>query len=333
MGTDLGPEELLRGAWDAVTTLEHLSVVATGPRETLERLLRDSGWQHPRIRVEDAAEVVGMDESPKESLKKRNSSVAVAAQLVKAGQADGMVSPGNTGATMAHAMLAWRMLPGISRPAIAAFFPQPRRPLILLDVGANVDCRPRHLMHFAVMGAAYSHYIFHCRNPRVGILSIGEEDCKGNEAVFETQKLLRDTNLNFRGNAEGRDLLNGSFDVVVCDGFVGNIVLKFGESVVDFLFHNLKEEVKGSLTAQLGALAMVPAIRSFKKRVDVNEFGGAPLLGLQGNCIICHGSSRAKAITSALRTAGDLAGAKLNEHIVDLAAANTEPAAAALPNA
>ena len=330
MGTDIGPEEILQGAADAIAQYPHISVIATGPHDRLQSIIRDRGFTSPRLAVEDAPELVTMDESPRDSLRKRASSVAVAARLVKEGRADAMVSPGNTGATMAHAMFQWRTLPGISRPAIAAFMPHPRRPLIFLDVGANVDCRPRHLFHFAVMGSVYSRLMLHCRSPKVGILSVGEEATKGNDLVFETRKLLEASTLNFLGNAEGRDLLAGQFDVVVCDGFVGNIVLKFGESVVEFLFSNLKEEVKGNLLTQLGAAAMLPALRSFKRRVDHAEQGGAPLLGLQGNCIICHGSSRARAIMNALRSAGDLVGAKVNEHIVELAAANAavgQPAA------
>jgi glycerol-3-phosphate acyltransferase PlsX len=333
MGADIGPEEIMRGAHEAVLKHEHISVVAVGPAARLRGIQRVHDWTHPRLSVEDAPEVVGMDESPKESLKKRDSSVAVAARLVKEGRADGMVSPGNTGATMAHAMFQWRTLPGISRPSIAAFFPHPRRPLILLDVGANVDCRPKHLLHFGIMGSVYSRFMFHCRRPRVGVLSIGEEDSKGNDLVFDTQKLLRASTLNFVGNAEGRDLLTGSFDVVVCDGYVGNIVLKFGEGVVEFIFENLKEEVGRQFLTQIGALAMLPALKRFKKRVDYTEVGGAPLLGLNGTCVICHGSSRAKAIMNALRTASDLVGAKVNEHIVELAAENAavgaEPATVA----
>ena len=303
MGTDSGPEEMLHGAYEAVVKHSHISVIATGPVPRLHAVLRANKWIHPRITLENADEVVGMDESPRESLKKRDASVAVAARLVKQGRADGMVAPGNTGATMAHAMFQWRTLPGISRPSIAAFFPHPRRPLILLDVGANVDCRPRHLLHFAIMGSVYSRFMFHCRRPRVGVLSIGEEDSKGNELVFEAQKLLRASTLNFAGNAEGRDLLKGGFDVVVCDGYVGNVVLKFGEGVVEFIFENLKEEVGRQFLSQIGALAMLPALKRFKKRVDYTEVGGAPLLGLNGNCVICHGSSRAKAIMNALHTA------------------------------
>jgi glycerol-3-phosphate acyltransferase PlsX len=224
---------------------------------------------------------------------------------------------------MATAMFRWRTLPGISRPSIVAVIPHPKRPSILLDVGANVDCKPRHLLHFGLMGAAYAKYVLHRPNPRVALLSIGEEDSKGNDLVFETQRLLRRSTLNFVGHAEGRDIINGVFDVIVCDGFVGNVVLKFGEGLAEFLFKNIKEEVGRNPVSKLGALTMIPAFRSLKKQVDYAEYGGAPLLGLHGVCVICHGSSRSKAIKNAIRVAGEMVGAKVNQHIIDLAARNS----------
>lgn len=318
MGTDHGPEVLLEGAFLAVQQFPKLTVICTGPRGRLQSLLRQHGWEHPRLQIEDAKEVVSMHETPSDSLRKRHSSVAVAARLVHEKIADGMVSAGNTGATMATTLLMWRTLPGISRPAISAILPHPERPCVLLDVGANVDCKPRHLLHFAIMGAVYSRYMFYRRHPRVALLSIGEEACKGNELVLATRELLGATNLNFAGNAEGRDLVKGKFDVVVCDGFVGNIVLKFGEAVVDFIIDSIKQEVQKSLVSQLGAVAMMPALRNFKRQVDYAEFGGAPLLGVRGNCIIAHGSSHAKAIKNAIRVAAEMAGARINEHIIEV---------------
>lgn len=317
MGSDHGPEVLLEGAYLAVLQYPQLQVVCTGPRARLTSLLRHHGWLHPRLHVEDAPEVVTMHEAPSDSLRKRNSSVAVAARLVHEGKAHGMVSAGNTGATMAVTLLTWRTLPGISRPAISAILPHPERPCVLLDVGANVDCKPRHLLHFAMMGAVYSRYIFFRRHPRVALLSIGEEETKGNELALSARELIRQTNLNFCGNAEGRDLVKGKFDVIVCDGFVGNIVLKFGEAVVEFIIDSIRQEVQKSLVSQLGAVAMMPALRNFKRQVDYAEFGGAPLLGVRGNCIIAHGSSHAKAIKNAIRVAAEMAGARVNEHIVE----------------
>ncbi|MCX7625128.1 MAG: phosphate acyltransferase PlsX [Candidatus Sumerlaeaceae bacterium] len=317
MGTDHGPEVLLEGAFLAVTQYPTLSVICTGPQGRLRSILRHHGWQHPRLHIVDAPEVVGMHEAPSDSLRKRNSSVAVAARLVLENRAQGMVSAGNTGATMATTLLMWRTLPGISRPAISAILPHPDRPCVLLDVGANVDCKPRHLLHFAIMGSVYSRYMFYRRHPKVALLSIGEEETKGNELVLAARELLAETNLNFAGNAEGRDLVKGKFDVVVCDGFVGNIVLKFGEAVVEFIIESIKQEVQKSLVSQLGAVAMMPALRNFKRQVDYAEFGGAPLLGVRGNCIIAHGSSHAKAIKNAIRVAAEMAEAHVNDHIVE----------------
>jgi len=317
MGSDHGPEVLLEGAYLAVSQYPTLRVICTGPRMRLHSLLRHHGWQHPRLFVEDAPEVVSMHEAPSESLRKRQSSVAVAARLVQERKADGMVSAGNTGATMAVTLMMWRTLPGISRPAISAILPHPERPCVLLDVGANVDCKPRHLLHFALMGSVYSRYTFFRRHPRVALLSIGEEETKGSELVFAARDLLRTTNLNFAGNAEGRDLVRGKFDVVVCDGFVGNIVLKFGEAVVEFIMDSIRQEVQKSLVSQLGAVAVMPALRNFKRQVDYAEFGGAPLLGVRGNCIISHGSSHAKAIKNAIRVAAEMAGARVNDHIIE----------------
>ena len=323
MGTDIGPEEMLQGAIDAVNEFPSVTVLCTGPSARLASIFRQRQWEHPRLLIEDAPEVVGMHEAPRESLRKKESSVAVAARLVYDGHANAMVSAGNTGATMAHAMVRWGRLPGVSRPAIAAVIPHPKHPCILLDVGANVDCKPRHLLHFAIMGTVYAKCIFHRQKPRVGLLSIGEEETKGNELVFESQKLLRASNLTYHGNAEGRDIVKGEIDVVVCDGFVGNVVLKFGEGIAELIFRNLKEELSRNIVSQLGALAMLPAFRSLKKRVDYAEYGGAPLLGLKGNCVICHGSSRAKAIKNAIRVASEMVGAKVNERIVDLTARNS----------
>lgn len=324
MGSDHGPDEVLKGAYDAVVAFPHVTVVCCGPADRLKGLIRTHGWRHDRLLVEHASDVVGMRDTPKDSLKKKDSSVAVAARLVHEKRAGGMVSPGNTGATMATAMMQWRTIPGISRPAIAAVLPHPKRRCVLLDVGANVDCKPRHLLHFAMMGAVYSHAVFHRRTPRIGLLSIGEEECKGNELTLTAHTLLKESTLHFSGNAEGRDLMRGTFDVVVCDGFVGNVVLKTSEGLAEFIMQHLKEEVQSSgLVSQLGALAMKPALKSFKRKVDYAEYGGAPLLGLNGTCIICHGSSRAKAIMNAIRVAAEMIAARVNDRIEELLQANT----------
>lgn len=316
MGTDHGPEEIIDGAWGALEKHPYLEVVLTGPQERLERIIRAKGYDHPRLRIENATEVVAMHEAPKDALKKQDSTVSVGARLVSEGRAMALVSAGNTGATMATAMMQWKRLPGVSRPAITAVFPHPFRPVVLLDVGANVDCKPRQLLHFAVMGSVYSRLILQRRKPRVGILSVGEEDTKGNELVFAARELLRQAPIQFGGNAEGRDLFAGNFDVVVCDGFVGNICLKLSESLVRFLTDNMKGEVSRNPISMMGAFAMIPAYRSFKRKVDHEEYGGLPLLGLQGTCIICHGSARAKSVKNALRVAANMVHARVNHHIV-----------------
>jgi len=324
MGTEIGVDEMLRGALEAVEHMPLVSVICVGDQPLIEKHLRKLGIVHPRISVEHAEEVVGMSEQPHQALKKKNSSIAVAARLVHEKAADAVVSPGNTGATMATCMVAWKRLPGISRPAIATLLPHPKRPCLLLDVGANVDCKGRHLLHFGIMGATYAQYVLYRRNPVVGLLSNGEEDCKGTEMVKEAGAFLRASTLTFGGNAEGRDLMRGTFDVVVCDGFVGNVVLKFGEGLAEFIMTNLKEEVRRSLISKVGALTMLPALQRFKKQVDHAEYGGAPLLGLNGVCIICHGSSRAKAIRNAIRVASEQVSLKVNKHILEVLEANPD---------
>lgn len=334
MGTEVGVEEMLKGALAAVEALPQVSVICVGDAELLSKHMARLGIQNKRISVEPSDEVISMGEQPHQALKKVNSSIAVAARLVSESRADAVVSPGNTGATMATCMVKWKRLPGISRPAIATLLPHPKRPCLLLDVGANVDCKGRHLLHFGIMGSTYARHVLHRRNPRVGLLSNGEEDCKGTEMVKEAGSFLRASTLNFRGNAEGRDLMNGTFDVVVCDGFVGNVVLKFGEGLAEFIMTNLKDEVSRSVISKVGALTMLPALQRFKKQVDHAEYGGAPLLGLNGVCIICHGSSRAKAIQNAIRVASEQVCLIVNQHILDTLRENpdihskpTEPAA------
>jgi glycerol-3-phosphate acyltransferase PlsX len=322
MGTEAGPQEALMGAFAAVQAMPHVTVICTGDKNLLESLVRQHRLRHERLHIEHASAVVGMDEKPHDAVRKLDTSVAVAARLVLEKRAGGLVSPGNTGATMATCMVGWKRLPGISRPAIAAVLPHPLRPCVLLDVGANVDCKARNLLHFGVMGSVYAQYVFHRRNPRVGLLSNGEEESKGNELVRESFSLLKSSTLNFRGNAEGRDLMSGRFDVIVCDGFVGNALLKFGEGLSEFIMTNLKEEVQRSVVSQLGALAMLPAFRKFKKQVDHTEYGGAPLLGLNGTCVICHGSSQAKAIMNAIRVASELVAMRVNEHIQEVLSVN-----------
>ena len=314
MGGDRGPEVTVDGAIAALDSTDH-EILLVGHQDVLKPLLANHGVRSRRIQVVHATQVVSMHERAKESLRKSDSSIAVTMRLAKTGEADAVVSAGHTGAAVAAAIMSWRSLPGIHRPAIAWTIPAVETPSVLLDVGATVNCKPIHLHQFALMGAAFVQHVRGVEHPSVGLLNIGEEETKGNEVTLQAAQLLEKSHLNFRGNAEGRDLVRGTFNVIVCDGFVGNIILKFAEALAEWLITSLKGEVNKNILATLGALAMKPVFRSFKKRIDYAEYGGAPLLGLNGVCIICHGSSNAKAISSAIRVAGETARHELNKHI------------------
>jgi glycerol-3-phosphate acyltransferase PlsX len=258
-----------------------------------------------------------MNESPSAALrKKKHSSIRVGLELVKRGEADAFISAGNTGAVMATAMVTLGSLPGVERPAIALIVPTLRGQSILLDAGANADCKPRHLLQFAIMGDIYARQVMGKKSPTVGLLSIGEEESKGNELTREAFKELEEErSLNFTGNVEGREVFSGAADVIVCDGFTGNIALKISESAAEFFTVLLKEELEKGLVGKLGALLTRGAFRRFKKRVDYTEYGGAPLLGVGGMCIISHGRSTAKAIKNAIRVAAECVENGVIEHI------------------
>jgi glycerol-3-phosphate acyltransferase PlsX len=247
--------------------------------------------------------------------KKRNSSVRLAFDLVKDGKACAAVSAGNSGATMAAGMFVLKRISGIERPAIAQIFPTLKGKTLVLDVGGNVDCKPIHLAQFAIMGEVYARYAMGISNPSVGLLSNGEEDSKGNELTRDTNALLRATSLNYSGYVEGRDIFKGTVDVVVCDGFVGNVVLKLSEGLSDAAGKMLKEEILKSWVSKLGYLFVRGAFNRFKKIVDYAEYGGAPLLGINGVGMICHGGSNVKAIKNAIRFAHDYARSGVTEHV------------------
>jgi glycerol-3-phosphate acyltransferase PlsX len=252
---------------------------------------------------------------PSVVLKKKNSSLYVAGMLVREGEADGLVSAGNTGAVLAVGKFVVGTAEEVERPTIGVPLPNPKGKTVLLDVGANVDCKPRHLLQFAIIGHTYAEEILGIKNPRVGILSIGEEEGKGNELVKEAYPLLKRSKLNFLGNAEGRDIYAGTFDVIVCDGFVGNVVLKASESLGLAVVQMIKEEVQKSLLARLGALLMLPALNNFKKKADFAEYGGIPLLGAKKPVIITHGRANAKAIKNAIRVANEFLTHRFNEKL------------------
>ncbi|MBN1902105.1 phosphate acyltransferase PlsX, partial [Candidatus Sumerlaeota bacterium] len=316
MGGDYGPRGIVEGAMKA-SPLYDYNLLLVGNERYIRRLLMARRFESPKVRIVPSSENVEMGESPKGSLKKRHSSIALSVGLVKEGKADALISAGNTGAVMASCLMGWRPLPGINRPAIATLLPTQKHPVVMIDAGANVDSKPANLVQFAVMGHCYSHFVMGRAKPRIGLLNIGEEPSKGNELTQAAHKLLTQTHLNFRGNVEGRDIISGKYDVIVCDGFIGNVVLKFAEGIAGMILKSIKGEIAKSVISRLAAIGVMPAFKSFKKRVDYSEYGGAPLLGLNGTCIICHGISNYKAIMNAIRVAGEIVTHNLNKHIVN----------------
>jgi glycerol-3-phosphate acyltransferase PlsX len=317
MGSDHAPQPEINGAIQA-TRHPGVRVLLVGQEEVLRpALAQHSAADRQRVEIVPAAEVIRMDEKAVRAFRsKRNSSIHVACRLVRDGKAVGLVSAGNTGAVMTTAKMILGSLPGVQRPALAAVFPTASgRPAVMLDVGANVDCRSDHLEQFAVMGEIYYRVIFGAAQPRVGLLSIGEEEIKGNDLTREAFGLLRRLPLNFVGNVEGRDLYNGNVDVVVCDGFVGNVALKVSEGLVETIRAMLKRSLESTLASKVGYVLSRQAFAEFKKQLDYSEYGGAPLLGLRGIAIISHGSSNANAIKNAIRIARESHVRNINESI------------------
>lgn len=304
MGGDRGPEVTVEGAVTAARELGS-TVILVGDEQVLQRHMARHDTAGLNLSVRHAPEAVEMGESPMAALrKKKHSSIRVGLDIVKSGQAEAFVSAGNTGAVMATALLVLGPLPGVERPAIAVVLPTLTHMAVLLDVGANVDCKARHLVQFAIMGNVYARDILGQARPRVGLLSIGEEESKGNELTREAFKEMEDEpSLNFIGNVEGRDVFSGTADVIVCDGFTGNVALKISEGLADTMLHLLREELQKDLRGRAGSLLLIPAFRRFKRRIDASEFGGAPLLGVNGVCMISHGRSTGKAIRNAIRAA------------------------------
>ncbi|WP_446010359.1 phosphate acyltransferase PlsX [Candidatus Electrothrix sp.] len=320
MGGDQGPELLIDGACCALRKNKELSIILLGPEDLLKKQVEqcaDLGSLAQRVFIEHAPETVAMEESPVVAIrKKKNSTIMRGFDLVKNGQADAVVSAGHSGATMAAAIRKLGRLEGVSRPGIASLFPTCKAPVMLMDIGANVDCRPQHLLQFAIMASSCYALLQNRKNPRVGLLSIGSEPGKGNALIKETHELLSQSKLNFAGNVEGRDVYSGDLDVVVCDGFVGNISLKISEGLAEAAMQMLKDEIMKSLQAKIGYLLIRKAFAAFRKRVDYAEYGGAPLLGINGIGIICHGSSSSVAICNAIGEAAKLVENKVNDSIV-----------------
>jgi len=303
MGGDHAPGEIVKGAAQFVEDYPEHGVLLVGDEARIKEYLPQQ--TKGNLEIVHASEVIGMDEHPVEAVrKKRNSSVVVCADLVRSGEAQGMVSAGNTGAAMASSLLRIGRIKGIDRPAIGSPMPTLTGACIIVDAGANVDCRPKHLLDFAIMGSIYMEKVLRVANPKVGLLNIGEESTKGNELALGAYEILKNaSNINFIGNIEGRDVLAGKADVVVCDGFVGNVILKFAEGMGSALFSLIKDEVTRSWQGKLGGLLVRDGLHRVKQRVDYTEYGGAPLLGVKGVSIISHGSSNHKAIYNALRVA------------------------------
>lgn len=315
MGGDHAPLVNVDGAVAAAREFGITSLLV-GRTSELEPLLRDSGYSGPEIEIVEAPEVVAMDEPATAAIRrKRNSSIRVAANCVRDGRAQGLVSAGHTGAAMVSAKMVVGTIEGVDRPALATVLPNLTGHSLLLDVGANPDAKTQHFREFAVMGSIYAELVFGKRKPSIGLMSIGEEDSKGTASTKEAFKVLKETGLNFIGNVEGRDVFNGAVDVIVTDGFTGNVILKVSEALAEMVENLLREEIKRTLQASVGFLLSKSAFRRFKQRLDYSEYGGAPLLGVKGCVIICHGRSSAKAVKNAIRFAAEFSRQNLAEKI------------------
>lgn len=303
MGGDFAPVEVVKGAVEAAEK-DGIDIVLVGDRDQIKAELA----KYPAVAVDirHASEIVQMDEHPANAIRRKpDSSIVVAAGLVVSGEADAIVSAGNTGAAMAVATLKLGRIPGIARPAIAALLPANKGKAVILDAGANVDCSVDNLLQFAVMGREYAERVLKLNNPRIGLLSIGEEPSKGNELTKAAHAQLAQSDLHFVGNVDGKDVFRGAADVIICDGFAGNLVLKIAEAIAEFLQSNLKEEINKNPVYKLGVLMLSPALKRAKNRLDYAEYGGAPLLGVNGVCIISHGRSDARAIRNAIKAAAN----------------------------
>jgi len=316
MGGDEGATPLVEGAIQAARTLP-VRILLVGRVHSLRRLVRHFGYTGSNIDYVPASQVVRMEDSPAESLQKKDSTLAVGARLVKEGRAHALVSAGNTGASLAHCMTSWRRLKGVKRPGIAALMPTAGNPCLILDVGANVDCKPHHLVDFALMGEVYYRYVLGQPHPRVGVLSVGEERKKGNALTLAALEILEKTHMHVIGNVESTHVFSGKVDVLVCDGFVGNVLLKTAESVARMIMAGVKGAMKSNVVSLAGALMLSPSMRQFKRKIDHSEYGGAPLLGLNGVCIIGHGASEPKAVRNAIRVAHESVLHNVNRHILE----------------
>lgn len=316
MGGDHAPSVNVEGAVETVNERDDIDIILVGKEPLIRQELRSKRYDARRISIEHASEVIEMQDPTATAIrKKKDSSIRIGIDLVKTGKADAFVSAGHSGVVMATSLVLLGTSKGVVRPAIATVMPTLKDTFILLDAGANVDCKPEHLLQFALMGNTYCKLLLGKEIPKVALLSIGEEDTKGNELTKEAFKLIKNTRLNFIGNIEGKDMFTGRADVIVCDGFIGNIALKISEGLAETILKMLKREITAVSTGRFGYLMMKPAIKNFKKKTDYDEYGGAPLLGINGACIISHGRSSAKAIKNALKVASDYANKRVFEAI------------------
>lgn len=325
MGGDFGPSIIVPGAIEA-SRAHDLHILLVGDKPRVEEELGKTKLDKASYDVVHAPDVAHMNEKPSDILRrKKNASIQVACRLVKEGAADGVVSAGHSGATVACGMFIMGRLPGVERPALSALLPTEKNPVVVVDAGANVDCRPYHLFQFGLMGDAFARDLLGYASPRVSLLSIGEEEGKGNSQVKEAYELLKMAkNINFIGNAEGRDIFTGDIDVVVCDGFVGNVCVKMSEGLASSLVRMLKKVFTSGVLPSMGALLAKSAFKKFAKTIDYAEYGGAPLLGLQGLAIICHGRSSPIAMKNAIRMSGAFVRKGTNNRLAETILANEE---------
>jgi len=317
MGGDDAPGVVVEGAIESLASHDGHEVVLVGHREQVEEAARALGGLPPRIEVRHASQVVAMDEKPTEAVRrKRDSSIARCVEMVANGEATALVSAGNTGAVVAHATLKLRLLEGVKRPGIAVDMPSLTGYTLVIDAGASVKCTPENLYQFGVMAAAYAKDVYGKKHPKVGLLNIGEEETKGTDLVQQADDLFERSTLNYIGYIEGRDVFTGAADVVVCEGFVGNVLLKVSEGVADAIFRMLKEALQRTLRRRIGARLVEYALRELARKMDHSEHGGAPLLGVNGTCLIAHGGSNSRAIANAIRCAAEAAAYQVNDHIV-----------------
>lgn len=324
MGGDNAPQEIVAGAVLAAREFDY-KITLVGDQSLLRSELEKHSRVPAGVTVHHAGSFVRMDEPASLAIrKKKDASISICADLHREGVVDAIVSAGHTGAAVVASTLKLRLIEGIERPGIGILLPTLGTPTLLVDVGANIDPKPIHLYQYALMGDVYFRYILRKNRPSVGILNIGEEESKGTEYVKEAHQLLTRSKLHFIGNVEGRDIFSGRVDIVVCDGFVGNVVLKVAESIVGVIGRLLKAKLKSNPVTMLGALLAKPAFDALKREIDYSEYGGAPLLGVDGHCIISHGSSDARAIKNAIRVAGEFVRYEINQHIVEAVRAGKE---------